>query len=367
MLWKFFYKILSLIDPERAHNLIIKIIENGFLPKIKTKSFPLKVMNIKFRNPIGLAAGFDKNAQTINQIHKLGFGFLEVGTITVLPQEGNAKPRIFRLPEDKAIINRNGFNNDGLILIKNRIKYYRKNNNSSNIKLGINIGPNKDSIDRIKDYTKLIHEFAKYADYLAINISSPNTPNLRKLHSDKNFKNLIISIKKEINKIKIYPPILIKISPDLSNTELKKIIKEIVQHKLNGLIISNTTVKRNVKSKYKEETGGLSGEPLFEESTKVLITARKILNDFGSRISIIATGGVYDGKSAYIKILCGADLIQLYTGLVYKGPFVVKNILDQLDRYRKRDNIKNWEDIRGLAKSINEANKIVENGLNKKT
>ena len=160
---------------------------------------------------------------------------------------------------------------------------------------------------------------------------------------------------------------MVKISPDLSNTELKKIIKEIVKHKLNGLIISNTTVERNIKSKYKEETGGLSGEPLFEQSTKVLITARKILNDLGSRISIIATGGVYDGKSAYIKILCGADLIQLYTGLVYKGPFVVKNILDQLDRYRKRDNIKNWEDVRGLAKSINEANKIVENGFKNKT
>ncbi len=367
MYWRIFNKILSLIDPETAHNLTIKIIKNGFLPKIKTKSIPLKVMNIKFQNPVGLAAGFDKNAETINQIHKLGVGFSEVGTITVFPQEGNPKPRIFRLTEDKAIINRNGFNNDGLTLIKNRIKDFRKNNKPSNIKLGINIGPNKDSSDRIKDYTKLINAFAKYADYLVINISSPNTPNLRKLHSDKNFKNLIISIKKEINNIKICPPILIKISPDLSNTELKKIIKEIVENKLNGLIISNTTVKRNVKSKYKEETGGLSGEPLFEESTKALITARKILNNFGSSMSIIATGGVYDGKSAYIKILCGADLIQLYTGLVYKGPFLVKNILDQLDRYRKRDNIKNWEDVRGLAKSINEANKIVENGLNKKT
>ena len=174
-------------------------------------------------------------------------------------------------------------------------------------------------------------------------------------------------IKKEIDKLNNSPPILIKISPDLSNTELKKIIKETVNHKLHGLIISNTTIKRNVKSKYKEETGGLSGEPLFQESTKVLIMARKILNDFGSRISIIATGGVYDGKSAYIKILCGADLIQLYTGMVYEGPFVVKNILDQLNRFRKRDKIKNWEDVRGLAKSINEANKIVENGLNKKT
>ena len=140
MYWRFFYKILSLIDPETAHNLIIKIIKNGFLPKIKTKSIPLKVMNIKFQNPIGLAAGFDKNAETINQIHKLGFGFSEVGTITVFPQEGNPKPRIFRLPEDKAIINRNGFNNDGLTLIKNRIKDFRKNNKFSNIKLGINIG-----------------------------------------------------------------------------------------------------------------------------------------------------------------------------------------------------------------------------------
>ena len=367
MYWKFFYKILSLIDPEIVHNLTLKVIESGFLPKIKTKSMPLRVINTQFQNPIGLAAGFDKNAQVINQIHKLGFGFLEVGTITVFPQEGNPRPRIFRLPEDKAIINRNGFNNDGLDLIKNRIKYFRKNNKSSKVKLGINIGPNKDSSDRIKDYIKLINEFAKYADYLAINISSPNTPNLRKLHSDKNFKNLIISIKKEIYKLDNCPPILIKISPDLRDTELNKIIKEIIKHKLHGLIVSNTTVKRNVKSKYKEESGGLSGKPLFEESTKLLIKARKILNHYGSNISIIATGGVHDGKSAYIKILCGADLIQLYTGMVYEGPFVIKNILSQLDEFRKRDNIKNWEDVRGLAKSISEAYKILENGLSKKT
>ena len=367
MYWKFFYKILSLIDPEISHNLILKIIESGFLPKIKIKPIPLEVMNIQFQNPIGLAAGFDKNAQVINQIHKLGFGFSEVGTITVFPQEGNPKPRIFRLPEDRAVINRNGFNNDGLAVIKNRIKYFRKNNNSPKVKLGINIGPNKDSSDRIKDYIILIKEFATYADYLAINISSPNTPNLRKLQSDGNLKNLIVSIKKEIKKLDNCPPVLIKISPDLSEGELNKIIKETVKHKLDGLIISNTTVKRNVKSKYKKEIGGLSGEPLFEESTKLLIKARKILHDYGSRISIIAAGGVNDGKSAYIKILCGADLIQLYTGMVYKGPFVIKNILNQLDGFRERDNIKNWEDVRGLAKSIKEAHKIVENGLNKKT
>ena len=367
MYWKFFYKILSLIDPEVLHNLTLKIIKSGFLPNIKTKSIPVKVMNIQFQNPIGLAAGFDKNAQAINQIHKLGFGFSEVGTITVYPQEGNPKPRIFRLPEDKAVINRNGFNNDGLFLIKNRIKYFRKNKKSSKLKLGINIGPNKDSSDRIRDYTKLINEFAKYADYFSINISSPNTPNLRKLHSDKNFKNLIFSIKKEIKKLNNCPPILIKISPDVSEIELNRIIQETVKQKLHGLIISNTTLKRNVKSRYKKEIGGLSGKPLFEESTKLLIKARKILNDYGSNISIIATGGVYNGKSAYIKILCGADLIQLYTGMVYEGPFVVKKILDQLDRFKERDNIKNWKDVRGLAKSINEAYKIVENGLNKKT
>ena len=347
MYWRFLYRLLSLIDPETAHNFIIKIIKNGFLPKIKTKSIPLTVMDINFQNPVGLAAGFDKNAETINQIHKLGVGFSEVGTITVFPQEGNPKPRIFRLPQDKAIINRNGFNNHGLALIKNRIIDFRKNNKPSNMKLGINIGPNKDSSDRIKDYTKLIHAFAKYADYLAINISSPNTPNLRKLHTDKNFKNLIISIKKEINKLINCPPILVKISPDLSNTELKKIIKETVKHKLHGLIISNTTIKRNVKSKYKEETGGLSGEPLFEESTKVLIMARKILNDFGSSISIIATGGVYDGKSAYIKILCGADLIQLYTGLVYKGPFVAQNINKELSHLLSKEGFNSIQEAIG--------------------
>ena len=170
MYWRFFYKILSLIDPETAHNLIIKIIKNGFLPKIKTKSIPLKVMNIKFENPIGLAAGFDKNAQTIDQIHKLGFGFSEVGTVTPLPQKGNPKPRVFRLKNNQAIINRLGFNNDGFEIVRKRLGKIGKNN------IGVNIGANKNSEDFINDYLKGIEFFSSVASYLTINISSPNTP-----------------------------------------------------------------------------------------------------------------------------------------------------------------------------------------------
>ena len=366
MNWKFFYKILSFIDPELSHDIVVNIIKTGLFFKIKTRSTPLKVMNLKFKNPIGLAAGFDKNALLMSEIDKLGFAFSEVGTVTVFPQKGNPKPRIFRLPEDEAVINRNGFNNDGLEVIKHRIASFRKSLKSSSIKLGINIGPNKNSVDRIKDYNKLVNELSKYADYLAINISSPNTPNLRELQLHTNFKNLIISIKKEIRKQINKPPILVKISPDLSEKEIFKIIKVIMQEKLQGLIISNTTLNRNVKSIYEKEVGGLSGKPLFELSTKVVIKARKFLKDHDSDISIIAAGGVDDGKSAYIKILCGADLVQLYTGMIYKGPFVVKNILKELDEYKKRDKIKKWSDVRGEADSLKKAYKIVKYGLNKK-
>ena len=366
MIWKLFYKLFSSIDPEFSHNLFLKFVQFGLFPKIKTQSRSLKVMNLRFLNPIGLAAGFDKNAVLLEKIENLGFAFTEVGTITVLPQKGNPKPRVFRLSNDEGIINRYGFNNDGVEIIKKRIKSFVNLKKKNKVKVGINIGPNKNTKNRIQDYKILINKLSKYADYFSINISSPNTPNLRDLQSEILFNKLIVELKNEIKKQSCKPPILIKISPDIDKTDLVDIINIIVKQDLDGLIISNTTIKRNVKSKYKNESGGLSGKPLFEKSTKLLLEARKIVDSLKANISIIGCGGINDGKTAYIKILCGADLIQIYTSIAYRGPFIVQKILNDLEKFRKRDSFKDWIDVRGKAKTIMEAYEIVENGFNKK-
>lgn len=366
MTWKVFYKLFRFIDPEISHNFFIFFIKLGLFPKINIPKNYFQVMKLRFSNPIGLAAGFDKNAVLLNKIGNLGFSFLEVGTITVRPQMGNPKPRIFRLHEDEGIINRNGFNNDGVEKIEKRIKSFLSLKNKE-INIGINIGPNKDSVNRIKDYKILINKLAKYADYISINISSPNTPNLRKLQSNDLLKKLIVEIKKELKKQIRKPPILIKISPDLNSKELTNIVKIVTFYSLEGLIVSNTTIKRNVKSKVKSEIGGLSGKPLFEESTKILLKARKIADSLNCKISIIGCGGIYDGSSAYMKILCGADLLQLYTSIVYEGPNVVKKIIFELENFKKRDKFKKWSEVCGKAKTIMQAYDIVENGLNKKS
>ena len=328
-----------------------------------------KVNGLVFKNPIGLAAGFDKNALIINPISNMGFGFMEVGTVTPKNQLGNKKPRIFRLIDDRAIINRNGFNNDGMTVIKKRLIKYRNSNHSNPaFKLGINIGANKDSNNRMNDYKLLASELSSYADFISINISSPNTPGLIDLQSKARLLSVLKSVNQGLYKHKrnrFNMPVFIKISPEISNNDLENIIKISKKFNITGLIISNTTTSRSLKliSRNKNEIGGLSGKPLFKKSTETLIRANKMSKAYGNKIFFVAVGGIDNSLSAYIKILSGAHLLQLYTSFVYFGPVVVKEILFGLENFKKRDNLLNFDEVRGMANSFDEAKKIATHGL----
>ena len=369
MIWKNISKFFNFVDPEFAHNIAIYCLKLGIYPKIQNENFPVKMQNLIFKNPIGLAAGFDKNALIIKEISDLGFGFSEIGTVTPLSQYGNRKPRIFRLKEDNGIINRNGFNNQGMKKIKERLKRYINNKTrDKSFLIGINIGPNKDSLDRVKDYKLLAYELASYGDYITINVSSPNTVGLRKLQSIRQLKYVVNSVKEGLlknNSNVSTKPVFIKISPDIEINIIKNIIKLCVEEEILGLIISNTTINRgnDLKSNKKNEIGGLSGAPLFRKSTEILMEANKIKKKLKANIFLIATGGVQDGYSAYVKILCGAHLIQLYTSLAYNGPLISKRILNELKTFMVRDNINSLDSIRGIANSFEEALIIAKKGF----
>lgn len=326
MLSRIFKFYIYRSDPELAHKLAIKFIKTPFiklnlLPNDSYENLYQNVLDMNFKSPIGLAAGFDKNAEIYNQIFDLGFGFTEVGTITPYPQEGNPKPRVFRLVEDKAIINRLGFPNDGMSIISKRIK-----NNPAKGICGINIGPNKENATSIEDYLSCFDQFFNYASYITINISSPNTPNLRSQHDDDKISQLIDSIqwKRSENKSKI--PILLKISPDIDDNKIKNLCNIFIKKKINGIILTNTTIKNrdNLFNKNKFEKGGLSGAPLKDLSNDVI---KKFYSFLGESIPIIGAGGVSCGETAFEKIKSGATLLQLYTSLVYEGPYVAKKII----------------------------------------
>ena len=369
MIWKFFFYFFKFIDPEVSHSFTILCLRFGIYRKSKTFEMETKVNSLLFKNPIGLAAGFDKNALLMKPISRMGFGFMEVGTITPKSQLGNKKPRIFRLINDSAIINRNGFNNDGMTVIKKRLIKYRNFNNSNfSFKLGINIGANKESNDRINDYKLLASELSPYADFISINISSPNTPGLKDLQSKAQLLSVLKSVNQGLYKnkrSKFNIPVFIKISPEISNNDLENIVKISKKHNITGLIISNTTASRslNLVSRNKNETGGLSGKPLFKKSTETLIRANKMSKVHKNKIYFIAVGGIDNSLSAYIKILSGAHLLQLYTSLVYLGPGVIEEILFGLEKFKKRDNLLSFDEVRGIANSFQEAKKIAIHGL----
>ena len=369
MIWKFITYFVRKLDPEKAHKISLFAFKMGAHPRLSQVKIPSNIKSLNFINPLGLAAGFDKNAEVIKSIHFLNFGFTEVGTITPLPQYGNPKPRVFRLDKDKAIINRNGFNNLGMIKAKKKLVIYRKNFPvGSNFIVGINIGPNKDSSDRVNDYKLLSQELSQFADYISINISSPNTPNLRDFHETKNLKKVIESVKfgilnSKINNVEL--PIFLKIAPDIDETNLKTIIKVANNQKITGLIISNTTIERvaGLKSKNINEVGGLSGKPLFTKSTNLLALANQIIKINKYQLHLIAAGGISDEYSAYAKILCGADLIQLYSSMTYEGPMIANKIIKGIQNLMKRDNVKSLDDIRGIASNVEIAGKMAKNGL----
>ena len=338
--------LLFKIDPEKAHNLAIKSLKFNLVSNVfdETKNDPIfhtTIFNKELDNPIGIAAGFDKNAEVYNPLFRLGFGFVEVGTITPLKQYGNTKPRVFRLVEDGALINRLGFNNHGADIVLDRIK-----SNKNLGLLGINIGPNKDSNDRLNDYLIGLKTFQQVADYITINISSPNTENLRNFHEETKLQELLKSILREKNNLKSEVPIAVKISPDIDENQINLISEILLENEIKMIIISNTSEssRNDLKNIQKHQKGGLSGKPIEIKSNILINKFYKLLN---GKIKIIGVGGVDSGQAAYDKFLAGADFIQLYTGMVFKGPNIASIIKKDLKDLLLRDGVKNYTEIVG--------------------
>ena len=342
-----FSKIRPLIfklDPELAHDLAIKALKTNLIVrdnKNNESTLKTKLFGKEIPNPIGIAAGFDKNAEVYNPLFKLGFGFVEVGTVTPLSQYGNPKPRVFRLEEDCALINRLGFNNDGAENVRSRIIKKKPIG-----LLGVNIGPNWNAENKIEDYLSCLRKFHDIADYMTINISSPNTENLRDFHNNEELNNLLESIHSEREKLKSNIPIAIKISPDINQKKVEEICRTILDYDIKAVIVSNTTDgnRDSLKNHKKFQKGGLSGKPLNEISNKLINNFYKILNN---KIDIIGVGGVDSGETAYQKFIHGAKFVQLYTGMVFQGPKIVSKISDGLNNILKSNNIKKLSDIIG--------------------
>lgn len=348
MNYNFFKPLLFTLEPETAHNLAIKALKYNLIctPKINQySSLKTSVFGIDFLNPIGLAAGFDKNAEAFLALTKFGFGFIECGTVTPLAQPGNDRPRLFRLEEDAAIINRLGFNNLG---IDNFLSNVSKRKDGI---LGINIGKNKDTVNAVDDYLILLDKVYGKSNYITINISSPNTKNLRDLQKSTELNLFLEAIKNKKTQLQKVQnkniPLLLKIAPDLTLQEQNEIAQLALEHKIDGLIISNTTIsgKENLNSKYKNEAGGLSGKPLFEASNQVL---KNIYQLTKGQIPIIGVGGIASAEDAYTKIKCGASLVQIYSAFIYQGFELVEKIKKELDGKLQKDGIKNIRDAVGV-------------------
>ena len=334
------------LDPETAHDLAIKSLKFNPFPSKMFEVEDEQMLNIElfgknFPNPIGLAAGFDKSAEAFNPLLKLGFGFVEVGTVTPLKQYGNPKPRIFRLEDDHALINRLGFNNDGMEAIKTRIKL-----NSKKGILGVNIGPNKETKDQKNDFCLGLKNFFDVADYITVNISSPNTEGLRDFHDQGKLTDLIVTLNKIKKDNGTNIPLLLKISPDIHNSHISEIADLAIKNNISAIILTNTTNgnRDHLISELKKEEGGLSGDPLSQISTNMI---KKFYKELNSKIPIIGVGGVNSGKSAYEKIVAGASLLQLYTGFVYRGPSTAKDIKKELIQILKAEGVNNIKEVIG--------------------
>ncbi len=348
MIYKIVRPLLFKLDAENAHDLAIKFLK--FCPRLATlnifnqefDNLNLKVFDINFANPIGLSAGFDKNAEAINALSKFGFGFIEAGTVTPKEQVGNNKPRLFRLIEDEAIINRLGFNNLGADNFLKNLENFSKN--KSEITIGVNIGKNKDTIEAIDDYTFLLNKFYQHARYITINISSPNTKNLRDLQNEDHLNIFLqkISLQKKQLKDNFNKnlPLLLKIAPDLDLEQQKSIAHTVLKNQIDGLIISNTTIDRNfnLQSKLSIESGGLSGAPLFEKSNQILKNFYKFTE---GKIPLIGVGGIKNAEDIYKKIKYGASLVQIYSAFIYQGFGVIEKIKKDLSELVKKDGFDN--------------------------
>ena len=332
---------LQRFDPEVAHGLALKALKTPFAPNLDPPTSPAlatKLAGINLPNPVGLAAGFDKNAEAIAPLMRSGFGFLEVGAATPRPQPGNPKPRLFRLTEDRAAINRFGFNNDGVEAIADRLA-----NRPKSIPVGLNLGANKDSGDRARDYVEVMRVAAPHIDFATVNVSSPNTEKLRDLQG----REALAALLEGVMEIKGETPVFLKIAPDLSDAEIAEIAEVAANTKVDAIIATNTTLDRTgLQSRHKDETGGLSGRPLFAKSTRVL--ARLYLETNGA-IPLIGVGGITSAADAYAKIRAGASAVQLYTAMVYWGMSLVPRIVHGLDEMIAHDGFVHLSDAVGTA------------------
>jgi len=339
--------VLRLLPAEAAHRVTVRLLQAAApllpAPQPDDSRLAVEALGMRFPNPVGLAAGFDKDAEVPSAMLKLGFGFVECGTITPRPQSGNPKPRLFRLTEDQAVINRMGFNNRGMARAAARLAQRRPGGI-----VGLNIGANKDSDDRIADYARAFEALAPQAAYIAVNVSSPNTPGLRGLQSRAELERLLEALLSHRRRLQLATPLLLKIAPDLDDPAMDDIAAVLLASGMEGLIVSNTTVARpaSLKSAYAKELGGLSGKPLLAPSTHVLKEMRRRL---GERIVLVGVGGIASGADAYEKIRCGASLVQLYTALAYRGPGLVRSIKRELLEFLQRDGYANIRDAVGTA------------------
>lgn len=322
--------LLFRLDAECAHALVLRGIRHGarlpLAPPVAAECLAMECFGLRFPNPLGLAAGFDKNAEATGGLLHLGLGFVESGTVTPRPQEGNPKPRLFRLPEDEALVNRLGFNNKGLEYVRTRLE---QRDTRAGI-VGINIGKNKDTEHAIADYIVLLRELGPLADYVTVNISSPNTTGLRDLQRREALTELLESLLNERSKLPRSVPMLLKIAPDLGPAELEDVAQVVMQHRMDGLIVSNTTISRPpaLQSSHAAETGGLSGKPLMPLATRTL---RQVYVLTEGKIPLVGVGGIASAADAIAKIRAGASLLQLYSALVYQGPALIGDILRGLE------------------------------------
>lgn len=342
--------LLFQLDAEKAHNLALFFLKKNLLPVAKDfwdERLRMEVAGLNFTSPVGMAPGFDKNAEVINALSRLGFGFVEAGTVTPMPQDGNPKPRLFRLEEDEAVVNRMGFNNDGAAKFEQNLS----KRNTGDIIVGVNIGKNKTSEDAASDYVFLLEKFYAKSDYITVNISSPNTPGLRALQQEDALNALLATLASKhqalLKKYSKHVPLFLKIAPDITEAESEHIADAVIKHGITGLIVSNTTVgeRHTLNSKYANEQGGLSGKPLYSLSTEML---RNIYRLTKGNVPIIGVGGISSAEDAYAKIKAGASLVQLYSALVFQGFGLVKDINQGLLKLLEQDGFKHLSEAVGV-------------------
>ncbi len=330
------------MDAETAHQMTIKALKSGISPHLcplkPARELRMDLWGRSFPNPVGLAAGFDKNAEVIKEMFDIGFGFIEVGTVTIKPQDGNPRPRVFRDVKHKAVINRMGFPNGGVNIFKDNVATFLARKPRPAGVLGINIGMNKDQTEPEEDYTFLVRTIGAMADYFTINISSPNTPGLRNLQDPEFLSPLLTAVIDERDKVcGDYPiPLLVKLAPDLTDDQMESIAAVLLEKQIDGVILTNTTLYRpeDLPTPFRDERGGLSGAPLTDLSTGVI---RRFYTLTNGKIPIIGVGGILSANDAYAKIRAGASLVQLYSGLIFEGPNLIRKINKDLVKYLKAD------------------------------